>query len=101
MLIAVGSAFSILGAFGLLRFPDFFSRLHAAGLTDTLGAWSIVIGLMVQAGLSQTTIKLGLILIFVFFTSPTGTHALARAGLAADLKPWQRNATTNNDGKTQ
>ena len=100
-LILIGSMFSVLGALGILRFPDFFSRLHAAGLTDTLGAWSLLAGFMIQAGLSLTTVKLGLILLFLFFTSPTGTHALARAGLAANLKPWQRSSNSVADRENQ
>ena len=91
ILIIVGSVFSIIGAIGLLRFPDFFSRLHAAGITDTVGAWSIILGFLLQAGITLTSVKLIMIIIFLFFTSPTSTHALARAGLAANLKPWQKN----------
>ena len=79
-----------MGALGLLRFPDFYSRLHAAGITDTLGAWLLIAGMMFQAGFSQVTIKLALIAIFLFFTSPTSTHALARAALHAGVKPWTR-----------
>ena len=67
---------------------SFFTRLHAAGLTDTLGAWAILVGLMIQCDSFLTLIKILLVLIFIFFTSPTGTHALARAGLASNLKPW-------------
>ncbi len=87
-LIIIGSFFSIVGGIGILRFPDFFTRLHAAGLTDTLGAWAILVGLMIQCDSFLTLIKILLVLIFIFFTSPTGTHALARAGLASNLKPW-------------
>ena len=90
LLIIIGSYFSIVGAIGVLRFPDFFTRLHAAGLTDTLGAWSILCGLILQCDSFLTIIKLILVLIFIFFTSPTGTHALARAGLASNLKPWKK-----------
>lgn len=90
VLIVLGGAFSAVGALGLLRFPDFYSRLHAAGITDTLGAWLLIAGMMFQAGFSQITIKLALIAIFLFFTSPTSTHALARAALHAGLKPWTK-----------
>ena len=89
-LLSIGSFFSIVGAIGIIRFPDFFTRLHAAGLTDTLGAWSILIGLILQCDSFLTIIKILFILLFLFFTSPTGTHALARAGLASNLKPWKR-----------
>ncbi len=90
VLIVLGGALSAVGALGLLRFPDFYSRLHAAGITDTLGAWLLIAGMMFQAGFSQVTIKLALIGIFLFFTSPTSTHALARAALHAGVKPWTK-----------
>jgi monovalent cation/proton antiporter, MnhG/PhaG subunit len=90
VLILIGSFFSIVGAIGVLRLPDFFTRLHAAGLTDTIGAWGILIGLMLQCDTFINFIKIILILIFIFFTCPTGTHALARAALASNLKPWQK-----------
>jgi len=85
--LLTGGAFGILGGIGLLRFPDFYSRLHAAGITDTLCAFLIIAGLVIQAGLALVSIKLALILIFLFFTAPTASHALARAGLAAGDDP--------------
>ena len=90
VLIIIGSFFSIVGAIGIIRFPDFYTRLHAAGLTDTLGAWSILVGLMLQCNSFITIVKISFILLFIFCTSPTGTHALARAGLASNLKPWKK-----------
>ena len=82
-----GGFFGILGGIGLLRFPDFYSRLHAAGITDTLCAFLIIVGLIIQAGLALISIKLILILVFMVFTAPTASHALARAGLAAGDDP--------------
>ena len=87
VLLVTGGFFGIIGGIGLLRFPDLFSRLHAAGVTDTLGAGLILIGLMLQAGWSLITIKLILILAFGLFTSPTATHALAKAALHGKVKP--------------
>ena len=87
VLLLTGSGFAIVGAIGLLRFPDVYARMHAAGITDTLGAGLIAGGLMVQAGFTQVTIKLGLILIFMMFTSPTSTYALANAAFSRGLKP--------------
>ena len=86
-LLAAGSIFVLIGAFGLIRFPDFYTRLHAAGITDTLGAELILLGLMFQAGLSLVTVKLILISLFIFFTSPTATHAVANAARVMGLKP--------------
>ena len=86
-LIAAGSIFVLIGGFGLIRLPDFYTRLHAAGITDTLGAELILLGLMFQAGLSLVTVKLILISLFIFFTSPTATHAVANAARVMGLKP--------------
>jgi len=92
MLLLAGGAFGIVGGIGLLRFPDFYSRLHAAGITDTLCMLLIILGLLLQTGLALVSIKLLLILLFMLFTSPTASHALARAGLAAGVTPWLRDA---------
>ena len=92
VLIVSGSLFGVAAGIGILRFPDFYTRLHAAGVSDTMGAWLLLFGLMLQAGLSQATIKLALIVVFLFFTSPTATHALARAALTE--KNQDRNETS-------
>ncbi len=86
-LLVSGSFLVLVGALGLIRMPDFYTRMHAAGITDTLGADLILLGLMVQAGFSLVTIKLLLIGAFLFFTSPTSTHAIANAAFTAGLKP--------------
>ena len=86
-LLVAGSIFVLIGALGLIRLPDFYTRLHAAGITDTLGAELILLGLMFQAGLSLVTVKLILISLLIFFTSPTATHAVANAARVMGLKP--------------
>ena len=96
VLIVAGAGFSVVGAIGLLRFPDFYARLHAAGITDTLGAWLILIGVLLQVESWLVAVKLVLIVVFLFFTSPTATHALARAAMASGLKPWTKG--TENKG---
>lgn len=85
--IVSGGVFCLIGGIGLIRLPDMFARMHGASLIDTLGIGLILAGLMVQAGFTLVTAKLILILIFVFFTSPTSTHALARAALNGGLVP--------------
>ncbi len=87
LLLAGGSAFLLIGAVGVLRFPDFYTRLHPAGLTDTAGAGLIIAGLMVESGFNLITAKLVLVLILIVFTSPVSCHATSRAALAAGLKP--------------
>lgn len=84
--LALGCFFMLSGAVGLLRFPDFYTRMHAAGMTDTLATFLVVGGLMLLAGWSLALFKLGLILLFIFFTSPTASHALARAAQHGELR---------------
>ena len=85
--LIAGSVFCVIGGIGLLRLPDFFSRTHGAGITDTLGAALVLIGLMFQAGLTLVTVKLVMILIILWLTSPTSTHAIAKAAILSGLKP--------------
>ena len=87
VLLVTGAGFSIIGGIGLHRFPDLYTRMHAAGITDTLGAGLILAGLMVQGGVSQVTVKLILILAFLLYTSPTATYALANAAFNRGLEP--------------
>ena len=96
--IGAGSVFILIGGVGLVRMPDFFTRLHPAGITDTLGTGLIVLGLIVQAGLTLVALKLLLLLGFLFITSPTTTHATAQAAIAAGLRPWRRQHRAAKDG---
>lgn len=98
-LLLTGGVFGILGGIGLLRFPDFYSRLHAAGITDTLCALLIIAGLLIQAGLSLISIKLMLILLFLLFTAPTASHALARAAMAEQAAPAPREREGESSSK--
>ena len=82
-----GMVFVLAGSIGVLRLPDFYTRMHAAGVTDTLGAELIMIGLILQAGWSALSLKLALIGVFIFLTSPTASHAVANAAYRAGLKP--------------
>lgn len=88
--LLAGSFFAIVGAIGIVRLPEFFSRLHGGGITDTLGAALIIIGLFFQAhehGGVLVIAKLIMILFFLLVTSPTSCHALAKSALAQGLKP--------------
>lgn len=87
ILLLAGGALGIVGGIGIHSFPDFYSRLHAAGITDTLCTMLILLGLGLQAGWSIAAFKLALIFVFLFFTSPTASHALANAALHSGLKP--------------
>jgi multicomponent Na+:H+ antiporter subunit G len=87
--IVSGSVFIIIGGLGLLRLPDFYTRIHAAGITDTVGSWLIVIGLMTQAGPTLVTARLVILLFFLVVTSPLASHALAKAAYLRGLDPLQ------------
>ncbi len=89
VLLVAGSLFVVTGGIGMLRLPDFYTRIHAAGITDTMGAWSILIGLCFQAGLSLVTVKLAVLLFFLVATSPLASHALAKAAYLRGLDPLQ------------
>ena len=82
-----GALFLLVGAIGVLRFPDFYTRLHAVSVCDTLGAGLVLVGLMLQGGFSLVTVKLLLIFYFMVFSGPTAVHALAQAALHSKLKP--------------
>ncbi len=85
--LLIGSAFLLISAVGMLRFPDFFTRMHAAGIADTMGIGMLILGMALQAGFSLITVKLFMILAFVMFASPTATHALAQAALGGRRQP--------------
>lgn len=85
--LITGSFFCLTGGVGLLRFPDFFSRIHSASLTDTLGASLILIGLMFQAGWGIVSAKLILILVFSLLVGTTASHAMAKAAMKSGLEP--------------
>ena len=87
VLFLLGSAAIVVGAIGLVRFPDFYTRLHAAGVTDTAGAELILFAMMLQAPNWLIVAKLAFISFFLFFTSPVATHAIAHAAWVVGLKP--------------
>ena len=97
VLIIAGGVFCIIGAIGLIRLPDVFCRMHAAGIIDTMGFALIVLGLMIQAGWTLALAKLLIILAFVLFTSPTSCHALCRATLYGGVRPMHADETLKID----
>ncbi|WP_423821255.1 monovalent cation/H(+) antiporter subunit G [Salinisphaera sp. SPP-AMP-43] len=89
VLLVAGAIACMISGFGVLRLPDLYTRIHAASVADTGGMLLILTGLMIQAGLGLTTAKLVLIVIFLLLTSPTATHALARAARQDGVKPQE------------
>ncbi len=87
ILLIGGAFFSVVGGIGIVRLPEFYSRLHGGGITDTLGAALIILGLLLQAGSLLVGAKLLIILFFLLVTSPSSCHALAKSALIQGLKP--------------
>jgi multicomponent Na+:H+ antiporter subunit G len=87
VLILAGGAFCLVGAVGILRMPDFYTRVHAASVTDVVGSFAMLLGLALQAGPSLVTVKLLFIAALIFFTSPAATHALVKAALERGVEP--------------
>lgn len=86
-LCLIGGLMTIIAAIGVLRFPDFYTRLHAASVTDSLGALTILFGLMFLAASFPIVVKLFLIALFLVLTGPTSAHAIANAAYTAGLEP--------------
>ncbi len=84
-----GLFFILVGTGGVLRMPDVFTRLHAAGMTDTMGAGFLILGMCFQAGLSLLTLRLLLVYAFLLFTSPIATHSLARSAYSGNVVPYK------------
>lgn len=93
----MGSAFfAIIAVIGLLRLPDVYTRVHAAGKTETLTALLALTAAGVAIGLDIALVKLVFLLLFLFMTSPTAAHAIARAAMDQGLAPW----TPEDEGDT-
>lgn len=104
ILLIIGLLFYTAGAIGILRFPDFYSRLHPAGKLDTAGLVLTMSALALHSALADfslgallTALKILLIVVFIFLTSPTATHAIVDAGVRAGLKPWRKEGRQQND----
>jgi multicomponent Na+:H+ antiporter subunit G len=85
-IVLLGSVFMVIGALGVVRMPDIFTRLHAASVSDTFGVNLILLGLILVGGLTLVSVKLAFLLAFLFLTGPVATHAVARAALDAGVK---------------
>lgn len=88
--IVGGLFFMIVGTVGMLRMPDVFTRMHAAGMTDTMGAGLLVLGMALQTPIGLTLTRLLFVYLFLTFTSPISSHAVSRAALASGVVPWTR-----------
>ncbi len=91
--LALGCFFALTGAVGLLRMPDFFTRVHPAGKNDTMGISLIFLGLLAETLKYEygylVAAKLVLIMLFVWITAPVAAHAITKAAFLAGVKPWE------------
>ncbi len=90
VLLFIGCFFILVASIGVLRFPDFFTRIHPVGKTDTLGQACVLIGLIFYEGFNFISIKLLIIVIFLLVVNPTATYALANAAFVSGVKPWKK-----------
>jgi multicomponent Na+:H+ antiporter subunit G len=99
LLLVAGVFLFFATTIGLLRFPDFYSRMHAAGKGDTLSSLLMLLGLALYEfhELNLATVLVGgkilLITVFIFMASPTATHAITDAGFESGARPWQKEQT--------
>ena len=97
LLLSAGGVFVFIGGLGALRMPDLYTRMHAASVTDTVGPALIIIGIILQAGLTLASVKLVAILLFLLVTGPTASNALASASLLAGYRPEYAKAMTEEE----
>ena len=89
-LLAAGLFFHAMAALGVIRMPDFYTRLHAVSKAETLGVLLTLAALAVWAGPSVTAVKVGFVAVFLFLANPTSTHAVGRAAFRTGVAPWRR-----------
>jgi len=92
----LGCFLILVAAIGVVRFPDFYTRIHAAGKSETLGQFLVILSLMIFEGFTLVSVKLLLIVAFIFICNPTATHALAKAAYLSGLRPWTKEETKDD-----
>ena len=90
VLLCGGFFFFLTATLGLIRFPDFYTRLHATGKGDTLAVLLSLLGIALYHGISLNSFKIVLIAVFMFLAQPTSTHAISRSALRCNVKPWTK-----------
>lgn len=96
-LVIAGAAFFFVGTLGLLRFPDFYSRVHAVTKCDALGAGLVLLGLAIWHGPDGESVRILALIGLILVSSPTAGHALARAAFRTGLAPWAREDTQQGE----
>ena len=97
VLLSLGGLSILVGGIGALRMPDLYTRMHAASVTDSMGAILVLVGIMLQAGLTLATIKLIAILLFLLISSPTSSNTLASAALLAGTRPFEEKHQSDDE----
>ncbi|MCK4911786.1 MAG: monovalent cation/H(+) antiporter subunit G [Thermodesulfovibrionales bacterium] len=98
ILIFSGCFLILVAAIGVVRFPDFYSRMHPGGKADSMGQLLALLGLMVYEGFSFVSVKLGLIIVFIYIANPTATYALAKAAHLKGVPYWRKDSDKKEDG---
>ena len=99
ILLALGTLALLVGALGLVRLPNLFSRIHAVGMMDTAGVAFITLGMLIHEGFSLISVKLAVVGIFLFFTSPIATHAVAQVAYKSGFSPLGQKPVGNTKVK--
>lgn len=99
ILLSGGGVFVFIGGLGALRMPDLYTRMHAAGITDSIGPFLIIFGIILQAGFTLASVKLVAILLFLLMTGPTASNALASAALLAGTRTEQATPPAPEDDR--
>ena len=97
ILMLGGAFFLTVSCIGLIRLPDFYSRTHAVGKSETLGTMLLLVGLAIYNGWSVTSLKILIISLFVLIANPSAIHAISRAALYCSLEPWTRISKQSNE----
>ena len=97
LLIVIGGVFLLVSCIGLLRLPDFYTRAHAVGKAETLGSVLVLTGLAVYNGANLVSLKILLILVVIFITNPTATHALMRSAFRSGVAIWKSDEKSRHD----
>jgi len=92
ILLLAGSFFMLIASIGMIRLPDFYTRMHAGGKADTLGQGLIFLALIIYEGFTLISLKMLIIFAFIFIANPTATHAVAKAAYKGGLKIWSRDS---------
>lgn len=97
ILLLIGGGFMFVSAVGVIRLPDFYTRLHASSIGETLGLVLAGLGLIIYNGVNLTSAKILLIIIALFLVNPIGTHLIGKAAIRSGEEPWKYVNKEEND----